>query len=144
MVRTEMNIQKQITNGSREQLFCVSRNIIRSCEVLLRQCRLATRKSCMKKAKYIFKKNVDSKFPAEAFFIDDKALTTVTMLWGKLKMHSENFQLASFNITLKRHQQSNFTTPPAPNLIKESLWKMSVGPIHRSIICTFGFSNTKI
>lgn len=34
-----------------------------------------------KKAKYNFKKNVDSKFPAEAYFIDDRDPTTVTMLW---------------------------------------------------------------
>jgi hypothetical protein len=36
----------------------------------------------MKKAECNFKKNADSKFPAEAFFIDDRVLTTVTTLWA--------------------------------------------------------------
>ena len=48
IVRTERNIKKLITNVSREQLRRVSRNVIRSCEVLFRSCRLAIRNSCMK------------------------------------------------------------------------------------------------
>lgn len=140
IVKTDRNIKKINTNGSREQLNRVSRNVIRSCEVLLISCRLTIRKSCMKKANWNFKKNVDFEFPEDAFFVDGRAVTTVTMLWASKKYTLCISNFASFNVTLKRHKNSNFTTPPATNLIKESLWKMSVGPIHSSIICTFGFT----
>jgi hypothetical protein len=83
------------------------------------------------------------KFPAEVCFIYNRALTTVTMLWASYKCTLYIFSSVSFNITPKRHLQSNFTTPPAQNLIKESLWKMSVGTIHSGILCTFGLTNTK-
>jgi hypothetical protein len=71
---------KQITNGSREQLHRVSRNVIRSCEVFLDGVGRQYETHVWKKAKYNSKKNVDSKFPVEAF-IDIRDPTTVTMLW---------------------------------------------------------------